>query len=98
MAKYAKPLVIGPWSKFYKDLTIDEKINAKSWGSWRLPNPNGYMLTMIDNAIHDGYETGHANYARHHLVAWYHSERPKPTKVSSWRETAIDCRRFISKQ
>ena len=55
MAKYAKPLVIGPWSKFYKDLTIDEKINAKSWGSWRLPNPNGYMLTMIDNAIHDVY-------------------------------------------
>lgn len=95
MAKYAKQLVIGPWSKFYKDLTIDEKINAKSWGNWRLPNQNGYMLTMIDNAIHDGHETGHANYVRHHLVAWYHSERPIPTKIRSWRDIAIDCRRFI---
>lgn len=96
MAKYATPIYIGPWSKQYKDLTIDEKINAKSWGFWRMPNPCGFMLTMIDNAVHDGFKDHHTNYLCSHLVPWYQSEKPKPTK-GTWKETQINCRKFILK-
>lgn len=55
-------------SRQYKDLNINERINAKSWGFWRLPNPEGFMLTMIDNA--DSFKReDYANFTRHHLVA-----------------------------
>ena len=37
--------------KQYKDLTINERINAKSFGFWRLPNKEGFLMTMIDNAL-----------------------------------------------
>ena len=71
--------------------------------------PIDNLLAEVINAEHERvenkiqrhgchFQVGGANYARHHLVAWYRSERPKPTKVSSWRDTAIDCRRFILKQ
>ena len=37
--------------KQYKDLTLNERINAKSFGFWRLPNKEGFLMTMIDNAL-----------------------------------------------
>lgn len=96
MAKYATPIYLGPWSKQYKDMSIHEKINAKSWGYWRFPNPDGYMLTMIDNAIHDGYDCGqqYADYVQNGLAPWYHTQRPRPTHFS-WQSFAVDCRKFI---
>ena len=63
-------------SKFYKDLTIDEKINAKSNGFWRHPNAGGFILTMIDNADIDLRED-YADYMRHHLVAKRNYISPK---------------------
>lgn len=63
-------------TKFYKDLTIDERINAKSHGFWRLPNPNGFILTMIDNANSFKRED-YANFMRHHLCAKYEYQQPK---------------------
>lgn len=62
-------------SSLYKGLTIDEKINAKSWGFWRLPNKNGFMLTMIDNA-NSFKRKDYADFTRHHLVQQTHSEIP----------------------
>ncbi len=62
-------------SKFYKDLSINEKINAKSWGFWRLPNSDGFVLTMIDNA--NSFEReDYANFMRHHLVSEYEATAP----------------------
>lgn len=63
-------------SKFYKDLTIDERINAKSWGFWRLPNPQGFILTMIDNADSFNRED-YADFMRHHLCAKRYYQSPK---------------------
>lgn len=67
-------------SKQYKDLNINEKINAKSWGFWRLPNKNGFMLTMIDNADSFKHED-YANFTRHHLVAPYEYKAPKAKNI-----------------
>ena len=63
-------------SKQYKDLTIHEKINAKSWGFWRLPNKKGYMLTMIDNA-ESFMREDYADFTLHHLVQNAHGQAPK---------------------
>lgn len=55
-------------SKFYKDLTVDEKINFKSWGFWRMPSKNGFIPCMIDNAVsfkRDDY----AEFTKHLLVS-----------------------------
>lgn len=63
-------------SKQYKELNIDEKINAKSWGFWRLPNKGGYMLTMMDNA--DSFKReDYADFTKHHLVMSQHYGAPK---------------------
>ena len=63
-------------SKYYKDLTIDEKINAKSHGFWRYPNDGGYILTMIDNANID-LRDDYADYMSHRLVPKYDYITPK---------------------
>lgn len=66
--------------KFYEELTIDEKINAKSWGFWRLPNRGGYMLTMIDNAKSFETENGtisKADFTKRRQVAAYEFEMPR---------------------
>ena len=63
-------------SKYYSDLNINEKINAKSWGFWRLPNKGGFMLTMIDNA--DSFKReDYADFTKHHLVQRHHYAAPK---------------------
>lgn len=66
-------------SKQYKDLTINEKINVKSWGFWRLPNSGGFMLTMIDNAksFEKEERINRADFLKHHLVACHQYEQPK---------------------
>lgn len=66
-------------SKLYKDLTINEKINAKSWGFWRLQNKGGFILTMIDNAksFEKDEPINKADFMRHHLVSGYQYEMPK---------------------
>ena len=67
-------------SKQYKNLNINQKINAKSWGFWRLPNKNGFMLTMIDNA--DSFKReDYANFTRHHLVPPYEYKAPKTKNI-----------------
>lgn len=58
-------------NKQYKDLNINEKINVKSWGHWRLSNKKGFMLTMVDNA----------NFTRHHLAAPYQYKSPKHKEI-----------------
>ena len=63
-------------SKFYKDLTINERINAKSFGFWRYPNAGGFVLTMIDNANVDNRDD-YADYMRHHLVPKRYYQAPK---------------------
>ena len=63
-------------SKFYKDLTINEKINTKSRGFWRLSNPQGFILTMIDNADSFSRED-YASYMRHHLCMAKDYQSPK---------------------
>lgn len=66
-------------TKFYKDLTINQKINAKSWGFWRYPNAEGFILTMIDNANMDKRED-YANYLRFHLVSQTNYQTPRRTQ------------------
>ena len=68
---------LAPKSKQYKDLTINEKINAKSWGHWRLPNPAGFILTMIDNA-NSFNRKDYADFMRHHLAAPHEYSGPRP--------------------
>ena len=63
-------------SKKYKDLTIDEKINFKSWRFWRLPNTEGFMLTMIDNA--NSFEReDYAEFTRHGLTQSAYYSMPR---------------------
>ena len=63
-------------SKQYKNLDINGKINAKSWGFWRLPNAGGFILTMMDNA--DSFaRKDYANFMRHHLVEEYQYSAPR---------------------
>ena len=62
--------------KFYKDLTINDKINAKSWGFWRMWNKHGFMLTMIDNAISFERED-FARFTKHHIVERNKFSQPK---------------------
>ena len=63
-------------SKQYKDLDINGKINAKSWGFWRLPNAGGFILTMMDNA--DSFaRKDYANFMLHHLVAEHQYSAPR---------------------
>ena len=62
--------------KYYKDLTINEKINAKSWGFWRMWNEQGFLLTMIDNA--DSFDReDYANFTKHHIVERNQFSQPK---------------------
>ncbi len=63
-------------TKFYKDLNINEKINAKSWGCWRLPNPNGYFMTMIDNA-NSFNRKDYANFSLTQLCDEHKTNTPK---------------------
>lgn len=67
-------------NKQYKDLNINEKINVKSWGHWRLSNKKGFMLTMIDNA-NDFNREDYANFIRHHLAAPYQYKSPKHKEI-----------------
>ena len=73
-------------SRQYKDLSINGKINAKSWGFWRMPNPAGFVMTMIDNANSFKDESGeprrdYANFMRHHLVADHEAASPKNSMI-----------------
>lgn len=62
--------------RYYKDLNINEKINVKSWGYWRLKNPNGYFSTIIDNA-NDFGRKDYANFAAHVSPPPYKYKAPK---------------------
>ena len=63
-------------SKFYKELSVNGKINAKSWGFWRLPNKDGFMLTMIDNA-ESFKRTDYADFTKHHLCSYHEYAMPR---------------------
>lgn len=66
--------------KQYKDLSINEKINAKSWGFWRMPNSKGFMLTMIDNA--NSFEReDYAVFTLHSLIEDHQAAAPKANTV-----------------
>ena len=72
--------------KQYKDLSINGKINAKSWGFWRLPNTKGFVMTMIDNTKSfndaDGKpRTDYADFMRHTLIEEYTAEAPKANVI-----------------
>ena len=66
--------------KQYKDLSINEKINAKSWGFWRISNINGFMLTMIDNA-NSFDRKDYASFTLHSLIEDYQAAAPKANIV-----------------
>lgn len=66
-------------SRLYKDLSINEKINAKSWGFWRLPNPAGFVMTMIVNA-NSFHRQDYADFMRHHMVAEYERNMPRANR------------------
>lgn len=63
-------------TKFYKELSIHEKINYKSWSFWRLSNDDGYFLTMIDNA--ESFEReDYANFTKHVLTNYCFYAMPR---------------------
>lgn len=63
-------------SKWYKELDIHQKINFKSHGYWRLWNSDGYMSTMIDNALSFERED-FACFTRHCVCQYRYYSQPK---------------------